>query len=121
MEDLLKELVQFLPSEDGLSLTPTLTNVKDIVIPYLNLHGLHAKYESIIETPQLLCLFFKHMDSLTSHYLFDSQVDLFKNIDPNSRTLPPIQEHFLYFLFAFNVHSAFRNYSWMKKSDYQLK
>jgi hypothetical protein len=52
----------------------------------LNLHGLHAKFESIIETPQLLCLFFKHMDSLTSHYLFDSQVDLFKNITPNSRT-----------------------------------
>jgi hypothetical protein len=86
MEDLLKEPVQFLPSEDGLSLTPTPTSVKDIVIPSLNLHGLHAKFECIIETPQLLCLFFKHMDSLTSCYLFDSQVDLFKTITPNSRT-----------------------------------
>jgi hypothetical protein len=106
MEDLLKELVQFLPSEDG----QTPTSVKDIVIPSLNLHGLHAKFESIIETPQLPCLFFKHMDSLTSCYLFDSQMDLFKNINP-------IQEHFPYFLFSFNVHSTFRNYSWMKKSD----
>jgi hypothetical protein len=52
----------------------------------LNLYGLHAKFESIIETAQLLCLLFKHMDSLTSCYLFDSQVDLFKNITPNSRT-----------------------------------
>jgi hypothetical protein len=82
MEDLLKEPVQFLPSEDG----QIPTSVKDIVIPSLNLHGLHAKFESIIETPQLLCLFFKHMDSLTSCYLFDSQMDLFKNITPNSRT-----------------------------------
>jgi len=86
MEDLLKELLQFLLSEDGLSLMPTPTSVKDIVIPSLNLHGLHAKFESIIETPQLLCLLFKHMDSLTCCYLFDSQVDLFKNITPNSRT-----------------------------------
>jgi hypothetical protein len=82
MEDLLKEPVQFLPSEDG----QIPTSVKDIVIPSLNLHGLHAKFESIIETPQLLCLLFKHMDSLTSCYLFDSQMDLFKNITPNSRT-----------------------------------
>jgi len=86
MEDLLKEPVQFLPSEDGLSFTPTSTSVKDIVIPSLNLHGLHAKFESIIETPQLLHLFSKHMDSLISPYLFDSQVDLFKNITTNSRT-----------------------------------
>ncbi len=85
MENLLEEPIQFLPFENGLSLTPTLTSVKDIVIPSLNLHGLHAKFESIIETPQLLCLFFKHMDSLTC-YLFDSQVDLFMNITPNSRT-----------------------------------
>jgi len=35
----------------GLSLTPTPTSVKDIVIPSLNLYGLHAKFESIIETP----------------------------------------------------------------------
>jgi hypothetical protein len=112
MEDLLKEPVQFLSSEDGLSLTPTPTSVKELrlVIPSLNLHGLHAKFESIIETPQLPCLFSKHMDSLTSPDLFDSQVDLFKNNTPNSRTFP-------YFLFAFNIHSAFRNYSWMKKSD----
>jgi hypothetical protein len=86
MEDLLKEPVQFLPSEDRLSFRPTQTSVKDIVIPSLNLHGLHAKFESIIETPQLLCLLFKHMDLLTSRYLFDSQVDLFKNITPNSTT-----------------------------------
>ncbi len=57
MEDLLKEPVHFLLSEDGLSLTPnsnfdtTPTSVKDIVIPSLNLYGLHAKFESIIETP----------------------------------------------------------------------
>jgi hypothetical protein len=56
MEDLLKEPVHFLLSEDGLSLTPnsnfdtTPTSVKDIVIPSLNLYGLHAKFESIIET-----------------------------------------------------------------------
>ncbi len=86
MEDLMKEPVQFLLSKDGLSFMPTPTSVKDIIIPSLNLHGLHAKFESIIETPQLLCLLFKHMDSLTSCYLFDSQVDLFKNITPNSRT-----------------------------------
>jgi hypothetical protein len=71
MEDLLKKPVQFLLSKDGLSLTPTPTSVKDIVIPSFNLHGLHAKFESIIEAPQLLCLLFKHMDSLTSCYLFD--------------------------------------------------
>ncbi len=50
MEDLLEEPVHFLLSEDGLSLTPTPTSVKDIVIPSLNLYGLHAKFESIIET-----------------------------------------------------------------------
>ncbi len=53
----MKEPVQFLLSEDGLSFMPTTpTSVKDIVIPSLNLHSLHAKFESIIETPQLLCL-----------------------------------------------------------------
>ncbi len=90
MEDLLKEPVQFLPSEDG----QIPTSVKDIVIPSLNLHGLHAKFESIIETPQLFCLFFKHMNSLTSCYLFDSQMDLFKNITPNSRTFSPLSFFF---------------------------
>jgi len=82
MEDLLKEPMHFLLSKDGLSFRPTPTSVKDIIIPSLNLHGLYAKFESIIETPQLFCLLFKHMDSLTSCYLFDSQVDLFKNIFP---------------------------------------
>jgi hypothetical protein len=85
MEDLMKEPVQFLLSKDGLSFMPTLTSVKNIVIPSLNLHGLHAKFESIIETPQLLCL----MDSLTSCYLFDSQVDLFKNINPQFKNIFP--------------------------------
>jgi hypothetical protein len=52
MEDLMKEPVQLLLSEDGLSFMPTPTSVKDIVIPSLNLHGLHPKFETIIETPK---------------------------------------------------------------------